>query len=215
MKLHSNIYGWEYVWQEFATEKGGETIMGDDSQIAALRIPMKEHGSTMLVVPTSQGTAVIAHFRKGKAIKFAMHLFVERLIHRIEKAFGLQDLKLGDPSFDNRFIIQSNSPEILAHIFGDAALRQAILAEGVTELSIIPGDAKIDYRWEIPAGHDVIIYCVDALIDKYDHLNASYQVLSALLNQLKSAGVVGNQSETLSAPAVQKKGKLNSPLLGR
>jgi len=214
MKLHSNIFGWECVWEEFAAEKSGEAVLDQDGHVTMLRIPMPEHDATMFITPTSHGSAAAVHY--SPAGNFVMHLFVKKLIHKLEKAFGLQDLTIGDKSFDGRFVSQSNLPDKLKEIFGDASLCQAILSEGVAELSIIPYYAGIDERWAVPSDHDVVIYCQDALMEKFDQLNASFEILSRLLTKLKDCGIVGSTAADVPEMAVPAlgHGRLHSPLLG-
>ena len=64
----------------------------------------------------------------GGAGGFSLELFPKHFLNRIAAAFGLQDIQVGDPLFDQAFVVKSNDPAYAA-----AALlpeiRSCLLAE--------------------------------------------------------------------------------------
>jgi hypothetical protein len=50
----------------------------------------------------------------GGAGGFSLELFPENFLTRIATALGLQDIRVGDPAFDQTFIVRSNDPAYAA-----------------------------------------------------------------------------------------------------
>ena len=50
----------------------------------------------------------------GGAGDFSLELFPENFLTRIATALGLQDIRVGDPAFDQAFIVRSNDPAYAA-----------------------------------------------------------------------------------------------------
>ena len=81
----------------------------------------------------------------GGAGGFSLELFPENFLTRIATALGLQDIRVGDPAFDQAFIVRSNDPAYAA-----AALlpeiRSRLLAErpsgGRGHLTIKDGEVR-------------------------------------------------------------------------
>lgn len=224
MKLHSNIFGWEYVWEEFADDKGGTAIRdGHDNESAGkllgLEILHQELEAVISVIPTNKGTMLKAGFRA--ADDFKLHLLVEHLIHRFEKVFGMPDIRVGDHRFDSRYVIRSNSAEKIKQIFDEASLRESILECGIGEIKIIPAGSATTQNGEVAPGHSVLTCNFDASLEKYEQLNTVYEAFVLLLKRLKQCGVIHQESAAAEppdlppvAPTVPMR-RLHSPLLDR
>lgn len=223
MKLHSNIYGWEYVWEEFAEEKGGKAIKnaseieGQDGQVSALHIPIEEGAHALTVAASTSGTSMLVSYPASD--DFSMRIFIDNPIHKIEKVFGMQDIKIGDARFDNKFVIQSNHPNQIARLLGNAELREAIFASPITEIRTFDRTTGFDHRWHVPANHNVLAFELSVFLDKYDQLEAIYKILAALLIEFKDCDIVGTHkapAEVADTTEPQKvSGRLHSPLLDR
>ncbi len=54
---------------------------------------------------------------------FRFAIYPEDVINRIGKLFGMQDVKLGYPEFDDKVIVQTNDQSKLKSLFADQAIR--------------------------------------------------------------------------------------------
>jgi hypothetical protein len=224
MKFHSNIFGWEYVWEEFADEKGGTSIKdapgnGGTTRLLGLEIPQPELEAVISVIPTNKGAMLKAGFLS--ADDFKLHLFVEHLIHRVEKVFGMPDIKVGDQRFDSRYVIHSNSQENITRIFAEASLRESILESGIAEIKLVHAGGSTQIHREAAAGESVLTCNIGTHLEKYEQLNAVYEVFVQLLTRLKQCGVVHDTTANVVVPPEPQTAqspvpmRLHSPLLDR
>ena len=54
---------------------------------------------------------------------FSFVIFPEDFLNRLGKIFGMQDVVLGYPEFDNRIIVKTNNPEKLTSVFSEKEVR--------------------------------------------------------------------------------------------
>src|SRR5262249_38488490 len=125
MKFHSNIFGWEYVWRDFADSKGGK-VESDPSQdgdpIFSMQIPVEGTNSFVTITPYSikgkhraMGTAVSMQYSPRE--HFVFHIRKEKGVDQIGKALGMQDIQLGDSAFDHAFLIQGTDVGKVRNLF--------------------------------------------------------------------------------------------------
>lgn len=210
MKFHTNMFGWEYVWRDFADAFGGEVITdgkAQDATILSLNVPATDKTSTITITPTSAGTTAVVHYEPAGSFMFSLR--TEKFIHQFGKVLGLQDLQVGDKLFDNKFLIQSNDEAVLKFVFADPNLRQLILDEEISELRMYADSHAFDARWVVPAGQHVLIYSRTTLMDKFEQLEATYKILQAIVERLVESKAIGLGPET----PPENGGRLHSPLL--
>lgn len=223
MKLHSNIYGWEYVWEEFAEEKGGKVVkdgQGDEGNIVALHIPLANTDTVISIANAAAGTSMAFSYEPSN--DFTMRIFADSPIHKLEKVFGLQDLKIGDREFDSKYVIQSNHPNIVEQLVASDELRKAIILENVAELRTVSPSVGFDKRWYVPPTHNVLLCQQHVFLDKFDQLDCIYKILTQLLSALQDCGLIGlgrahahAQVSPDAGDARTASGRLRSPLLDR
>lgn len=212
MKFHTNMFGWEYVWRDFADAFGGEVVTenkAQDADILSLIVPSADKTSTITITPTAYGTAAVTHYAPVSNFVFAIQ--TEKFIHQFGKAVGLQDIQIGDRDFDSKFLIQSNSEETLKFILDDAKLRQLMIDEEVTDLRMVTDTHSYDQRWIVPAKQHVLMYSRPVLVDKFEHLESICKILHTTAQRLAQASVVCLTVEETDHQ--NNKGRLRSPLL--
>jgi hypothetical protein len=125
---------WFEVWQEVADRLGGQVAFGGPSFGASMVVtlsgvqlwvtsPMSkaEHESD-----ESRGMRVTAPAPGGERLELDVH---RGHVYPLGRALGIQDVLVGDPVFDDRFIVKCNDDE-LARAWLDDAARAAISATG-------------------------------------------------------------------------------------
>ncbi|EDM77043.1 hypothetical protein PPSIR1_16120 [Plesiocystis pacifica SIR-1] len=60
------------------------------------------------------------------------------------KLLGMQDIHLGEPGFDSKWIVQSNSPPKIRELFDDPRLRDGITAAGDCEFTLHDDEGVYD-----------------------------------------------------------------------
>lgn len=78
---------------------------------------------------------------------FRFSIEKQGLKHRIGKLFGMQDVIVGHPEFDKKFLIQSNNVARVKEVLSDARVSGALLEEPVVDFEVrehkIGGNKKI------------------------------------------------------------------------
>ncbi|MBS1992889.1 MAG: hypothetical protein JSS86_01915 [Cyanobacteria bacterium SZAS LIN-2] len=230
MKFHSDLFGWEYVWRNFADAKGG-TIntesAAEDSPLVSMTIsvPLGETGktATLLIAPASQhgkkstGIKVVAPFEPVDDFVFC--IFPENLGHQISKAVGMQDIKVMDQLFDSKFIIQGNHPARVCDLFDNVNLRELVLLQPPSRLSIETKSVKGEDKKAAPSKYHAVSYQHDGVVDKLHQLETAIEIVASVLQHVLSpyeeqtARPVAVEEEIDGATTQGK--RLRSPLLDR
>lgn len=228
MKFHSDLFGWQYVWRNFADEKGGNIITEtaeEESPVVSLSVPVEGTGVKVLFLPETRhgkkaaSTAVLVCY--PPAGDFAFAIFEEKLRHQLGKALGMQDLQVQDALFDGKFMIQGNDAVKVQELFLDVQLRELVLLQPPTSLHIEKDPAKQYAGHGIPAGLHAVVYQYDGAMNKLLHLQAAYDVVCTVLRQLAAIGAVnGVAAEPVQEIALEEtdtaaRKRLRSPLLDR
>lgn len=196
MKLHSRIYGWKYVWMEFADEyQASVDDPNPDSshERMSLMVPVKERPWTIVFTmqpakkTASQATTVDVSFTAKEDFKIALHR--QKWVDGVGKLMGMQDIEIGDPEFDSEFIIKGSDDKLVKKILEPDLLRRAILDEPSLQLS-----AAVEQDQKAPSSkalHDhsgtLSVRCEGAL-DDFERMKAIYELVCALLEQFVRVG---------------------------
>ena len=231
MKFHSDLFGWEYVWRNFADDKGGTVITetaAEDSPLVSitLTVPVGTSGKTakLLIAPAahhgkkSTGIKVVAPFEALD--DFIFSIFPETLTHQLGKVVGAQDIKVQDQLFDSKFMIQGNNPARIADLFSDVNLRELVLLQLPHRLAIETKTTKADEKNSVSNTYHAVVYQYDGVADKLHQLDTAISVVQAILHhvsvpydaaEVHSAAVAQSEEEG----AITQSKRLRSPLLDR
>ncbi len=227
MKFHSDLFGWEYVWRNFADEKGGKSLTDsgeEEGKLLCLSIPVGASGAAALFVPETHGqkmtagTVLVAY---EPADDFAFSIFQEKMHHQLSKALGMQDLKVQDDLFDSKFMIQGNDAVKVQEVFLDVQLRELVLLQPPATLHIEKKAGKTFPALELEEGHHAVVYKYDGSMDKLHQLQTALDVVVGVLEQLTQIGSVAGVENTKVATAPEadqsdtQSKRLRSPLLDR
>ena len=231
MSFHSDLFGWDYVWRNFAEQKGGEAIdVADGSGLAGLAIPVPGTKSAVVFTPfvhhgrkRQKGTTVMTSYKPADDFVFSIQ--TEKLTDQVGKVLGLQDVQVQDQQFDGKYLIRGNDERRIQMLFADEALREAILLQAPTQLRIETDPSHFDPEWTVPAGHHVLVYRYDHLMEKLDQLQIAFDVLTTASQRLAAlrtthsvapaASTFAPEVEEEEEQPVQTTGRLHSPLLDR
>lgn len=228
MKFHSDLFGWEYVWRNFADEKGGRAVTDsgeEEGKLTMLSIPVEGTGVKVLFIPEARhgkkatsNSVLVCYPPEGD---FAFSIFQEKVHHQLGKALGMQDLQVQDELFDGKFMIQGTSALKIQELFLDVQLRELILLQAPALLHIDTKAAKSYPKLGIPEHVHAVVYQYDGVMDKLHQLQTAYDVVVAVLGQLGAIGAISgveaheaDDYEEESQVQTQPK-KLRSPLLDR
>lgn len=110
----------------------------------------------------------------------------------LAKLLGAQDVSVGDPKFDESFVIKSNDEVAVARLFQNTVLRDLLLQEKYTSVRI-----SDDGGWgggKYPADVDLLTVITLGDIRDLDHLHRLYRIAAETLESLLVVGAADDQS---------------------
>jgi hypothetical protein len=231
MKFHSDLFGWEYVWRNFAEINGGTVITetaAEDSPLVSMTVsvPLGKVGkaATLLIAPAahhgkkSTGIKIVAPFEALDDFLFC--IFPENIGHQFGKAVGMQDIKVLDQLFDSKFMIQGNHPLRVSDLFNDLSLREFVLLQPPSRLAIETKTSKPAKTNAAPSKYHAVVYQHDGTVDKLHQLETAMAVVTAVLEHVLLPYDSQHSAHDVAA-AVDADGatthakRLRSPLLDR
>lgn len=229
MKFHSDLFGWEYVWRNFADENGGSAVTEsgeEDGKLLHLSVPIEGTAFKVLFTPEKphgkkmSGAHVLAVY--SAADSFAFSIFQEKAHHQLGKALGMQDLQVHDAAFDSKFMIQGTKAKWVEDLFKSAELREMILLQPPSILHIDTKVSKNHPNLALPERAKAVVYHFEGTMDKLHQLQGAYDIVVDILRGLSEIGAVKGfaaaeveiEHEAVGEAEPQAK-RLRSPLLDR
>lgn len=222
-KFHSNMFGWEYVWRDFADSKGGE-VVSDQSQtnnpIISMHIPVEGTDAKVTLTPfrvkgksKSTGTSASIHYSPRENFIFSIR--TERGMDQVGKMMGLQDIQLGDQAFDEKFLIQGTDAGKVVHVFADMRLRDMLLEQNTAELRLVHDSDTLSPEHKVPPGRHAVLIGQDNRLDKFEQLDAVFNILTSVVHRLGAIPAIAGVELDQPCDDTEQtsSGKLHSPLL--
>jgi hypothetical protein len=117
---------------------------------------------------------------------FRFTIYRKSVFSGLGKMLGMQDIEIGDPEFDEAFIIQGNNEPRVQHLFADRALRALVQAQPTIRL-----DVKDSEGWfgpKFPDNVDELHFQVVGVITDVERLKSLFELFTAVLEQLCKIG---------------------------
>lgn len=102
------------------------------------------------------------------------------------KLFGGQDIQVGDPEFESKFIIQGNNETKIRQLFANARIRDLILQQPSIVFEI--KDNKGFFGQRFPTDVDELYFEVTGTIEDVERLKSLFELFAQTLKQLCSIG---------------------------
>jgi hypothetical protein len=174
------------VWGQLCREIGGELI---DKGFWKGKNVQAQVGPWTIVLDTytvSEGessttyTRLRAPFLNPGGFRFATYR--KGPFSGMGKLFGMQDIEVGDPEFDEAFIIQGNDEETVRELFGNTRIRELMLAQPRIRFEIKDNEGWFGARF--PEYADVLVFQARGVIKDVALLKDLFKLHSTLLDQL-------------------------------
>lgn len=120
------------IWKQIATEIGGEFIEGgfwDNNVVVYKHSEWQIILDTCTVTVSTGATTTATTYTRMRAPfinKDGLYFNISRegFFSSIGKFFGMQDIEIGDPFFDDQFVIKGNSLEKIKLLLADDRIRE-------------------------------------------------------------------------------------------
>jgi|SRR5687768_2835422 hypothetical protein len=179
------------VWNALATEldarfeKGG-FWSGKDRVVAD--VPPWQIILDTYTVHTGQMHITYTRMRAPyvNADGFRFTVYRKTMFSEIGKRFGMQDVEVGYPTFDDAFVIQGNDEAKLRRLFSNPRLRELIEAQ--KSIRLLVKDDEGFFRKKFPDGVDELYFAVTGVIKDIDRLKLLYDLFAETLHTLCHIG---------------------------
>jgi len=203
MSFLRNVFGpsRDEIWRQFAASVGGNFTEGgfwNGGQVDAT------HGQWTVTLDTytvSTGKSSIIYTRiRAPYVNpdgFQFNIYRQGIFSHLGKMLGLQDVTVGDPQFDEDFIVKGNDEAKLRRLFANEKIRELITAQPDINFSVRDDDHKFWSGRNFPPGVDELHFQVTGVIKDVARLKLLFDLFSETLDELcrmgsayeKSAGV--------------------------
>jgi hypothetical protein len=187
------------IWRQLSEEVGGRYVEGGFWKSDKVEATHGEWIVTLDKHVVSTGKVTIVYTRMRAPFVnpggFRFTVYRKGLFSDLGKLLGMQDVEIGDPMFDDPFIIQGNDEASVRELFSSARLRTLIAAQPQIHFQV-----KDDEGWfgpKFPEGVDELSFMVVGIITDVERLKALYELFAETLDQLCRVG-----SAYESAPGV-------------
>jgi len=179
------------VWRQLGEEIGAEFVEGGfwkgGSKVQVHVGPW----TVTLDTHTDSSTDHSVHYTRMRAPYvnpegFRFTIYRKGFFSDLGKLLGMQDIEVGDPEFDEAFIIKGNDEHRLQVLFADSKIRQMIQDQPQIRLEV-----KDSEGWsgpKFPENVDELHFQVVGVIKDVDRLKALFDLFAAVLNQLCKIG---------------------------
>ena len=117
---------------------------------------------------------------------FRFTIYRKNLFSDLGKFLGMQDIEVGDPEFDEAFIIKGNDESKVVSLFSNSKIRQMIQDQPKIRLEVKDSEGWFDPKF--PEDVDELYFQVDGEIKDVERLKALFDLFAAVLDQLCRIG---------------------------
>jgi hypothetical protein len=178
------------VWRQLSQEIGAEFVEGGFWKGQKIQVHVKPWTITLdtFTVNTQHShvtyTRMRAPFLNPEGFRFT--IYRKGIFSDLGKLLGMQDIEVGDPEFDESFIIKGNDESRVVNLFSDSKVRQMIQDQPKIRL-----DVKDSEGWfgpKFPEDVDELHFQVVGVITDAERLKALFDLFAAVLDQLCRIG---------------------------
>jgi hypothetical protein len=114
---------------------------------------------------------------------FQFKIFRRSVLSDLGKLLGMQDIAVGDPYFDEEFVIKGNSEDKVRDLFANPKIRKLIQAQSKIRLEV-----KDSEGWLFPEDVDELHFEVVGVIKEVERLKALFDLFATVLDELCRIG---------------------------
>lgn len=183
--------GKDEVWGQFANEIGGEyinqgvfkpkqVIVEFEGWIIVLDSFSRSHGKS-----STAYTRIRAPYKPIDRLQFK--IYKSGLFSDLGKAFGMQDIELGEKKFDENFIIKGNPEDKVRELLSSDKVKELI--EKVDRLSLEIKDGERMFASNLISGTHELYYESVGIIKDLNRLKDLFMLYILLLDKLLNMGI--------------------------
>jgi hypothetical protein len=175
----------DVVWQQLSEEIGAEFIEGGFWKGSKVQAHV---GSWTVTLDTgysqddgeSRTTRIRAPYVNPDGFRFK--IYRKGFFSDLGKLLGMQDIEVGEPEFDEAFVIKGNDEERVRDLFANPKIRQMIQDQPKIRLEV--KDSEGWFGPKFPEYVDELQFEVLGVIKEVERLKALFDLFAVVLDQL-------------------------------
>lgn len=178
------------VWRQLSQEIGAEFIEGGFWKGNKVQVQVKPWTITLDIYTESTGETHVTYTRMRAPYVnpegFRFTVYRKGIFSELGKLLGMQDIEVGDPDFDEAFIIKGSDEFRVRDLFANRQIRQMIQDQPKIRL-----DVKDSEGWfgpTFPEDVDELRFQVVGVIKDKERLKGLFNLFAAVLDELCRIG---------------------------
>jgi hypothetical protein len=180
----------EEMWSQLSREIGAEYQPGGFFKEGKVVLTLREWQITLDTYTVSTGKSHVIYTRiRAPFVNpdgFRFNIYRKGIFSGIAKLFGTQDIEIGDSYFDDEFIIQSSSQDLVYRLLTSLEIRQLI--QNQPDIHFEVKDDEGWFQQKFPEGVDELYFQTLGVITDVERLKALFNLFAAVLDQLCRLG---------------------------
>jgi hypothetical protein len=180
----------EEIWQQLSEKVGGRYVEGGFLKGDKVEAAHKDWIVTIDVYVVPAGKAYIPMTRiRAPYVNptgFRFTVYRKSLFSGIAKALGMQDIEIGDPPFDDDFIVKGTDESQVKSLLSNPRLRELIAQQKDIHFAVKDDEGWFSTRF--PEGVDELHFEVAGVITDLERLAQLYHLFAETLDQLTRIG---------------------------
>jgi hypothetical protein len=179
------------VWRQLSEEIGAEVVQGGfwkgGSKVQAHVGPWTETLDTY-TVSSGHSHVTVTRIRVPYVNPegFRFKIYRKGFFSDLGKLLGMQDIEVGDPEFDEAFIIKGNDEDRVRVLFSDPKIRQLVQDQPKIRLEV--KDSEGWFGPKFPQDVDELHFQTVGVIKDVERLKSLFDLFAAVLDQLCRIG---------------------------
>jgi hypothetical protein len=185
----------EEVWRQLSEETGAEFVEGGFWKGSKVQAHVGPWTVTLDIHTVSSGessttyTRIRAPYVNPEGFRFT--IYRKGFFSELGKFLGMQDIEVGDPEFDEAFIIKGNDEDRVRALFTEPKIRQMIQDQPQIRLAVKDSEGWFGPRF--PEDVDELHFQVVGVIKDVERLTSLFDLFAVVLDQLCRIGSAHKQ----------------------
>ncbi len=178
------------VWRKLGAELNAHYVEGGFWKGDKVAV---DHGGWTVTLDTyavSTGKVTVVYTRMRAPFVnpggFRFNVYRKSVFSGIAKLFGMQDIEIGDPAFDDDFIVQATDELRVRALLANTTIRALIAAQ--KDIAFCVKDDEGWFGSSFPEGVDELYFSVAGVIKDLDRLKLLYDLFAETLDELHRMG---------------------------
>jgi hypothetical protein len=178
------------VWQHLCNEIGADFVAGGFWKGNRVQAHVRAWTITLDTYTVSDGhthqvfTRMRAPYVNPDGFRFT--IYRKGLLSNLGKLLGMQDIEVGEPEFDEAFVIKGNDDYKVQKLCSNKKVRELIEVQPQIRLEVKDSEGWFGPRF--PDDVDELYFQVHGVIKDVERLKSLYELFAAVLDQLCRMG---------------------------